>query len=280
MELFSSVRSLARLSISLGMQAVFGLALVSPMVVPATRAQAAETLAKETLVEEPSAAEAELEADIPRIETPTLEGAETPLPEAEDSTLDGLNQDPLESDASESLEEVTPDADAAASERERVYLAERQISFVLPDGFTAMSSEEINLKFPGSMPPQFAYGNDRRNVSIGVSLSDIDLAPEQLPEVRQFLESFLEESVPGFDWVSRDYENIGGSRWIKLEFISQALDTQVHNDLYITSFKGKLLGFNFNSVLDMERVLRPQLNDSRSTIFLDPMAAAQGDRAR
>ncbi|NJM58926.1 MAG: hypothetical protein HC857_18075 [Synechococcales cyanobacterium RU_4_20] len=158
----------------------------------------------------------------------------------------------------------------------RVYLAERQISFVPPPNFTVMSNEEINLKFPGSMPPQYAYGNDRRNVSIGISFSDIDLAPEQLAEVRQFLESYLEEAVPGFEWVARDYEMIAGTRWIKLEFISQALDTKVHNDLYITSFKGKLLGFNFNSVVAMEKKLRAQLNASRSSILLEPLATAQG----
>lgn len=275
MELFSSVHSLARLSISLGMQAAFGLALVSPMVVLSAPARAAQAQAAESLVEAPSAAEVQLEADIPELDVPTTEDADIPVTEAEAPASDVLEAAPSEAEISD---EATPDADAAAAESERIYLAERQISFVLPDGFTAMSSDEINLKFPGSMPPQFAYGNERRNVSIGVSLSDIDLAPEQLPEVRQFLESFLEESVPGFDWVARDYENIGGNRWIKLEFISQALDTQVHNDLYITSFKGKLLGFNFNSVLDMEKVLRPQLNASRSSISLDPMAVVQGDR--
>ncbi len=180
--------------------------------------------------------------------------------------------------AEDPKEEPKEDPKEDSKAEGRVYLVDNQISFVPPQGFTAMSAAEISTKFPGSVPPQHAYGNVPRSVSIGVNFSDIDLAPEQLPEVRQFLESFLEESVPGFKWVARDYETMGGSRWIKLEFISQAMDTQVHNDLYITSFQGKLLGFNFNSTLAMEKRMRPSLQASRDSILLTAVETARGKR--
>ncbi len=47
----------------------------------------------------------------------------------------------------------------------RVYLAERQVSFVPPAGFTALTPEEIALKFPPTgHQPQYVYANERRSV--------------------------------------------------------------------------------------------------------------------
>lgn len=159
-------------------------------------------------------------------------------------------------------------------ETDRVYLANQQISFVPPVGFTPMSTQEIETKFPGAMPPQHAYGNATRDVSVGVSVSDIPLAPEQLPEVKAFLEDYLENSVPGFQWLEHDFVNLGGQDWIKLEFLSEAPEQRIHNDMYITSLQGKLLGFNFNAHLTVDATLRPLLQDSRNSIVVDTTVAA------
>jgi hypothetical protein len=39
------------------------------------------------------------------------------------------------------------------------------------------------------------------------------------------------------------------SRWFRFELTSQAIDIDIHNPMYMTSFDGKLLGFNFNSAI-------------------------------
>ena len=124
------------------------------------------------------------------------------------------------------------------------------------------------------MPPQYAYANEARDVSVGITVSDIPLEAEQLPEVKTVLEAFLEQSVPGFQWLEHDFVNLGGQDWIKLEFISQTQDQRIHNDMYITSLQGKLLGFNFNANLAVDFALRDRLQDSRNSILLDQTVAS------
>jgi len=160
--------------------------------------------------------------------------------------------------------EQSPDA------AKRIYLVDDQVSFVPPLGFTAMSSAEIEANFSQETPPAYVYANADRDVSVGITVSDIPLEPEQLPEVKALLEDSLEDAFPGFQWLEQDFVNLDGQDWIKLEFLSQAVDQRIHNDMYITILEGRLLGFNFNANLSADPVLRPLLQDSRNSILLSP----------
>lgn len=204
-------------------------------------------------------------SDSPVIET-TSEPETTSAPEVTSET------------EATSESEVPSETEAVSTETDRVYLANQQISFVPPIGFTPMSPMEIESKFPGAMPPQYAYGNAARDVSVGVSVSNIPLTPDQLPEVKTFLEEYLETSVPGFQWLEHDFVNLGGQDWIKLEFLSEAPEQRIHNDMYITSLQGKLLGFNFNANLAVDATLRPLLQDSRNSIVVDTTVATDEGR--
>lgn len=151
---------------------------------------------------------------------------------------------------------------------ERVYLAERRVSFVPPAGFTAMTSEEIAIKFPnrGGVPPQHVYANERRTVAVAITFSSAQVSPEQLPELKNFLPKFLERAIPQIKWVAQDFVAIDNERWIHLEFISRAIDTDIHNDTYFTSFGGKMLGFNFNSTTEQYNAASAELRKSRDSI--------------
>lgn len=159
--------------------------------------------------------------------------------------------------------------EASSSAAGRVSLEGNQISFVPPPGFTAMTAQEIALKFPrGANPPKYVYANDRRSVAIAVTLSQASLTPEQLPELKQQMESFLEKGLPGLKWLDRGFVDINGVRWVKLEAKSKAIDTDIRNDMYFTSFNGKMLGFNFNSTVEMDTKARNALLKSRDSITL------------
>lgn len=152
----------------------------------------------------------------------------------------------------------------------RVYLAEKQVSFVPPAGFTPMTAEEIALKFPsGSNQPQYVYANERRSVSIAITFSPAEISPEQLPELKKFLPKFLEQVRPGIKWITQDFTVINKIRWLQLEFISRAIDTNIHNDAYFTSFNGKMLGFNFNSTVEQYDAVSDQLSKSRNSITIN-----------
>lgn len=152
---------------------------------------------------------------------------------------------------------------------QRVYLAGRRVSFVPPVGFTAMTPEEIAFKFPsGANQPQYVYANKRRSVSVAITFSQAQISPEQLPELKNFLPKFLERVRPGIKWITQDFTVINKVRWIQLEFISSAIDTNIHNDAYFTSFDGKMLGFNFNSTVEQYDAVSAELIKSRNSITI------------
>lgn len=55
---------------------------------------------------------------------------------------------------------------------------------------------------------------------------------------------------------------------MQLEFISRAIDTNIHNDTYFTSFDGKMLGFNFNSTVERYGAHKAELLKSRDSIII------------
>lgn len=152
---------------------------------------------------------------------------------------------------------------------QRVYLAGKRVSFVPPAGFTAMTPEEIDFKFrSGANKPQHVYANKRRTVSVAITFSQARISPEQLPELKNFLPKFLEQVRPGIKWITQDFTVINNVRWIQLEFISRAIDTNIHNDAYFTSFDGKMLGFNFNSTVEQYDAVNVELRKSRDSIII------------
>ncbi|NJN31106.1 MAG: DUF1795 domain-containing protein [Synechococcales cyanobacterium RM1_1_8] len=161
----------------------------------------------------------------------------------------------------------------------RTYFANNRLSFIPPPGFTPLSSAEIATIFPGTAPPQHAYATSQRDGLVSISITDIPLAPTDLPDLRTYLVGFLETSVPGFQWLEHDLAKLGGQDWIKLEFLSQTPEGQIHNEMYITSLEGKLLGFNFNATSATNPELRPQLLNSRNSIQLRSRPMADPDQS-
>lgn len=161
-------------------------------------------------------------------------------------------------------------ANPLPAEERRIYLAENRVSFLPPVGFTAMTPEEIALKFPNTNPPQQVYANAGGTVAIAVTLSDVPLTPEQLPELKQVMESSLEQAQPELEWLERGFLEINGVRWLKLESITPALDANIRNDMYFTSLNGRMVGFNFNSTVEADDAVRTELLRSRDSIQIQP----------
>jgi len=147
-----------------------------------------------------------------------------------------------------------------------VSLADGRLSFEIPNGFRALTSGEIGLKYPSARPPQYAYANDRGGVSIAVTFSDTVVDLEQLPELQQAMEQMLPRIVPGLRWITRESVEINGRTWIHFEHLSSAVDTDIHNHMYMTSLDGRMLGINMNSTVEAYAAARPALTRSRNSI--------------
>lgn len=160
-------------------------------------------------------------------------------------------------------------AQAHAQTEERVQLKDGRVSFVLPAGFKPMSKEDINFKFGrngAAYAPEFAYSNERQNVSVAVGFNGSGFQAAQLDELKKFFEAQLERSIPGVEWIEREIITREGRRWIHLHLKAKAIDTGIINDMYATIFDGQLLLFNFNSTIAQYENYKESLRKSAQTI--------------
>jgi hypothetical protein len=160
-------------------------------------------------------------------------------------------------------------ANVQAQNGERVQLKDGRVSFVLPAGFKAMSKEDINFKFGrngAAYAPDFAYSNERQNVSVAVGFRGSGLPPIPLEELKKMMEAQLEKSIPGVEWIEREIITRNGTRWIRLHLKAAAIDTGVINDMYFTLFEGQMLLFNFNSTIAQYESHKEILRKSAETI--------------
>lgn len=145
-----------------------------------------------------------------------------------------------------------------------------KVSLILPKNFEPMTKETITAKFPRGNPPKEVFSNERGKTSIAMTVSEgTRLPPDQLPEFRKYIESVIERMVPRIKWISREYVDIDERRWARLEFMSNAIDTDIHNIMLITSFEGMPLTFNFNSIKEEFDALCLELDKSIKSIRIN-----------
>ena len=147
-------------------------------------------------------------------------------------------------------------------------LPDSGVSFQAPDGFSALSREEIALKYPSNRAPTFVVGNKRRTTTIAFDLKPHDLPPEKLHEVKQSFEALFDRIIPGIEWKQRKIISMQGQQWIHLEMTSRAIDTDIYNIMLVTPRNGKILIFNFNSTKGEFPGMEADLRKSIKTISL------------
>jgi hypothetical protein len=160
-------------------------------------------------------------------------------------------------------------ATAHAQTEERVQFKDGRVSFVPPAGFKPMSKEDINVKFGrkgAAFAPEFAYSNERQNVSVAVGFRGSGLPPIPLEDLKKMMEAQLEKSIPGVEWMEREIMTRNGTRWVRLHLKAAAIDTGIINDMYFTVFDGQLLLFNFNSTIAQYESHKEILRKSAETI--------------
>ena len=135
-----------------------------------------------------------------------------------------------------------------------------------PPGFQPLTQDQIEKKYPRGNAPKQVFANETQSVSVAVTFSPAKVAPNQLQELKEALEQMLPRMVPGIQWQTKDFVEINGIRWIHFRFTSHAIDTDIQNDMYATSFEGKGLFFNFNSVVSEYEKVKTILDQSKHSI--------------
>lgn len=165
---------------------------------------------------------------------------------------------------------VRGSAQSKSADTRRVTLYDGMVSFEPPPEFSRLSEEIVAAKFPEARGPGIVYGNSRTTVSIAITYPpERMLRPEQLPDFKTFMESFLEKQKKGMQWLKKEFVEINGQRWIHFELISQAVDTKIHNHMYLTSLDERVLLFNYNSTVEEYDSYKEALERSKNSIQIE-----------
>jgi hypothetical protein len=147
-----------------------------------------------------------------------------------------------------------------------VVFANGHVSFTAPTGFSALTAEELAIKYPRSGAPRRAVGNTRRTTTIAYDLLEVPASDTDLEPIRRQLAASFKTALPNLKFMVNELRRVGNRRWAYLEFTSPAEDEDVHNIVLASVYDGRVLLFNFNStVTEFPRVERG-LRESISTI--------------
>jgi hypothetical protein len=152
----------------------------------------------------------------------------------------------------------------------RIYLAERQLSFIPPDGFVPLSGEDIRAEYPGDAPPNYVFTNRDRTARIAISFTPQPVSVNQLLELQKAMTKQMEKTMPGIKWIQRDQIAINGGSWVKMEAITKKQKDNLHNDMYFTSFQDRLLGISFSAKPEGYGALKQNFTTSRNSIQIAP----------
>jgi hypothetical protein len=150
---------------------------------------------------------------------------------------------------------------------ETVSLKDDAIQFDLPTDFRVLSPEEMAAKFPRGTLPSVAYGNQENSVSIAIIFSKHEQDPSKLGQLKEQMEQALPKTIANLHWVKRELVVAHGTTWVHFEFETFDPDAEFHNHFYLTSFRGRMLGFNFNSTIsaypEYQQALKKSLKSVR-----------------
>ena len=121
------------------------------------------------------------------------------------------------------------------------------LRFLVPEGYTQLSREEVVEKFgrPGT-PPLAVFGDAAREATIALTLihRPQPVGDMNLPAVKVEYEQMLPRAVPGLQWHERRLLEMHDRFSIHFDLSSRAKDSEMRNVMYFTAWQGQLLGIN------------------------------------
>lgn len=156
----------------------------------------------------------------------------------------------------------------AAASAEKYSFQDGKISFEGPESFTRFSQEQIDIKYPSKNAPDFVIGNENGATSIAYALKKSALPKERLKEAQEAFTQMFPRMIPGLKWIENKIIKVDEREWIYLELTSTAIDTDIHNMMLFTSYRGKLLAFNFNSTKEEFKKYEERLRKSMKSISI------------
>jgi len=119
-------------------------------------------------------------------------------------------------------------------------------SLKIPKDFKPMSVEAIKLKYPNGNPPTLVYSNENGTINLTFNInSDALLNESEIEEFTKYMEDlyiqYYNATETNIEFFKRNNNKFG-----KIEFMIEAQDTDIYNQIIFFSEDGylRLIGFN------------------------------------
>lgn len=144
------------------------------------------------------------------------------------------------------------------------------LSLEMPAGYSALSDAELQVKFGRhGRRPLAAWGNAARTSTVAVTWSRMaqqPLTPERLADLQSAMEANLPRLTPGMVLRGSGLVDIGTRRWVRIDSTAPAVDTQIHNLMFLTDLGGHMVGVNYNATAADHAQQEPGFKASADTL--------------
>lgn len=167
----------------------------------------------------------------------------------------------------------------------RISLFYNRVSFVPPAGLKQLASKQVTAKFSNDEGIRYVFANGSGKGKVLIYVADIDMKPEQLSEVKGFVER-MHRDYSG--WVASEMVTINGRQWFHFEWKKPVLDDlallappanhgepaevrdnrPLYYNEFTTSFNGKPLRFVFESLVNEYPQVKEAFMKSAQTIHI------------
>lgn len=130
----------------------------------------------------------------------------------------------------------------------RAEIMNGKISILIPEGFREMTASEIAIKYPTNNAPNLVYTDESTKINLSFGHTKNPIKESQLSELHKVLDA--QNRQISKQLMKSELQEINGQKASVIEMITPALDSDIYNLMYHTSYQGTLLVTSFNLTTD------------------------------
>lgn len=118
----------------------------------------------------------------------------------------------------------------------------------VPRSFKRLDDEIIAEKYHGDVP-DIVFSNDDITINIAVSFTENQMTDSQIERYKELMENLFKHNS---EIIDTDYYHVDDYSVGQIKLISDAVDTQIYNNMIFFSYDGKLVLISFNCTKNLK----------------------------
>lgn len=127
-----------------------------------------------------------------------------------------------------------------------------KLSLLVPEEFSEMDEETLQLKYPSERRPTLVYTNESGAINLAVNHTKDRMPQSEIDAFHKQMDAMFRNLYPSATWFNSGVIDINGRNWLTLNLRTPAIDTEIRNIMVGTSLDGRLLLVSFNVTKELE----------------------------